>query len=149
MTAKFFKEPLKKAVLCLCGALFFASCMTTYYYPSHKFAKKSLTPVKNGLLEFTVFKGRALSPPPGIIKDLKTARKKGSREAGRLIKKFCGGNFLILDVSSETRQDGWQGYTSSYYGAYGGFSSTTMRPVYNQYTKVAFECSSSSELSVL
>ena len=140
---KFLKNKLSRAGFCLCCGLFFISCTTTVYYPVHQFAKKTRVPEKRGVVEFAVSKARALSPPPGVIADLETARKKGRREAERLIKNFCESGFSILNVSSETRQDGWTGLTSSVFGSHTGvFALTTLSPVYNQYTQITFKCNS-------
>lgn len=133
--------------------LLFSSCTTTVYYPVHRFVKKEektvdKEAVKEGVIEFMVFKKRIVSPPPGVISDYETANKRGKKEARKQIGRFCAensgktpGKYTIQTKSTGTRHSGWQGYTSSYYGtSYTGFSTTSISPVYKKYTAMTFKC---------
>ena len=134
------------------GVLLFSSCMTTVYYPVHRFVKKEektvdKKSVKQGVIEFLVSQKRVISPPPNVIVDYETAKKRGKKEAKKQISQFCAesdgkdsGKYTIQSVSSGTRHSGWKGYTSSYYGTYTGFSSTSISPVYKKYTAMTFRC---------
>ena len=140
-------------VFLLFGALLCVSCTTTVYYPVNRFAKKEEKTVKKkqireGVIEFMVFQKRVVSPPPGVIGDYETARKRGRKEAERRIGEFCAldentkipGKYSIQSTTTGTRQSGWRGHTSSYYGSYTGFSTTNISPVYRKYTAITFKC---------
>ena len=138
-------KKLQKFLL-LCAALIFASCTTTtFYYPQHKFTKEQSEPVKRGVVELTILKGRTTSPPPNIITDRDTAYKRGWGDATKSIKDFCGGKPVLQTVSKEVRQSGLKGHTSTYIGSYSSFSTTTFTPVYRKYTNISFECSLSDQ----
>ena len=151
-----FLKPFQKVflpVFVLIGVLLCVSCTTTIYYPVNRFSKKEAQTVKKkqvkqGVMEFMVFKKQIVSPPPGVIRDYETAKKRGHKEAEKRIGEFCSldentkipGKYSIQSVITGTKQSGWRGHTSSYYGSYTGFSTTNISPVYRKYTAITFKC---------
>ena len=151
-----FLKPFQKIlfpVFVLIGVLVCSSCTTTVYYPVNRFAKKeektvNKKQVKEGVMEFMVFQKQAVSPPPGVIRDYEIARKRGHKEAKKRIGEFCSvdesskipGKYSIQSVTTGTKHSGWRGHTSSYYGSYTGFSTTSISPVYQKYTAITFKC---------
>ena len=152
---QFIKPPHKIffPAFILIGMLVCSSCTTTVYYPVNRFAKKeektvNKKQVKEGVIEFMVFQRQIVSPPPGVIRDYETARKRGHKEAEKRIGEFCSVSetdkasekYSIQSITTGTKHSGWRGHTSSYYGSYTGFSTTSISPVYRKYTAITFKC---------
>lgn len=141
----------------LMWVLFCSSCVTTtVYYPVHRFVEKEENTVtketakgeektiKKGIVEFMVLSREVISPPPGVITNYETASERGRKDTYKQIQSFCkvgkDSKYSIKSISTKVRHSGWEGYTSSYYGYYSGFATTTLSPVYRQYTSISFQC---------
>ena len=126
--------------------LFCSSCVTTtVYYPVHHFAlEEEEKDVKKGTVEFMVSNRQVISPPPGVITDYETAHERGRKDAYKKIQNFCrvgkDSKYSIKSISTKVKSSGWEGYTSTHYGYYSRFSTTSISPVYRKYTSISFQC---------